>query len=188
MLSAKYSILLPFSPAIEIRPSIVRYTCAFSANALHCSAFNPVNLQRHINITFQLTVVVDSREHPNLTLDVAPLPGSFQVIRQQSIQPLPHTDNPLRHAFHLTLPFLIQLLTPEYRIRDPCPMQRRVRIHRPNYNLQLTIYPFLLLSILGRQRERPNAFSIQAHVLREGLGERDLVALGDKVAHGKGIS
>jgi len=43
-LVAKYSILLPFRPAIDIRPSIVMYTCAFSANALHCSGFNPVNL------------------------------------------------------------------------------------------------------------------------------------------------
>jgi len=43
-LCAKYSMLLPFNPAIEIRPLEVMYTCALSARTLVCGAVKPVKL------------------------------------------------------------------------------------------------------------------------------------------------
>jgi hypothetical protein len=119
---------------------------------------------------------------------MSPLPRSLELIRQQLIQSLSHANNPLRHAFHLTFPLLVQFLTSKDGIRDPSSMQRRVRIHRPNHNLQLTIHSLLLLRILSRQRERTHTLSVQSHVLRKGLRERNLVTLGDEVSDSKGIS
>ena len=42
--SAKYRIFLLFSPAIEIRPFAVKYTCASSISALDCAVEIPVKL------------------------------------------------------------------------------------------------------------------------------------------------
>lgn len=44
--SAKYRRFLLFSPAIEIRPFAVRYTCASSTNAFDCAVEIPVKLHQ----------------------------------------------------------------------------------------------------------------------------------------------
>lgn len=66
-------------------------------------------------------------------------------------------------------------------------MDRRVGIHRPNDNLQLAVDAGLLACILCRQRECPDTFAVQSHVFREGLGQRNLVSLGNKMTDCKCI-
>jgi hypothetical protein len=136
-----------------------------------------------VSVTSNLEFHSYSREHPNLAFDVSPFTGRLELIRQQSIKLLPHANNPLRHPLHFALPLLIQLFIAKNRISEQSTMQRRVRIHRPNHNLQLTIHPLLLLRVLGRQRKRTNTLTVQTHILSKGLRERDLVSLLDKVAH-----
>lgn len=67
-------------------------------------------------------------------------------------------------------------------------MNRRIRIHRPDHNLQLTLHLGFLLRAPRRQRKRTDTFAVETHVLGKRLGERDLVSLGYEVADGKGIA
>ena len=66
-------------------------------------------------------------------------------------------------------------------------MQRRVRVHRSDYDLQLALYPCLFLSISRRQRKHSCTFSIKAHVFRKRLREGDLMALRDEEPHSERI-
>ena len=66
-------------------------------------------------------------------------------------------------------------------------MERRVRVHRSDKDLQLTLDTGLFLWIGSDKGESANTFAVETHVLREGLGQSDLVALLDKVTDGKGV-
>lgn len=66
-------------------------------------------------------------------------------------------------------------------------MGRRVRVKRPDQNLQLRVHPSFLLRIRTDDRERARSFAVQAHVFRKALAEYDLVPLFDKVSDGKGV-
>ena len=61
-------------------------------------------------------------------------------------------------------------------------MDGRVRIHRPNHNFELTVDASFLLRRCRHEGEGTDTFTVQAHVLRERLAERDLVALRHEVA------
>lgn len=102
-LSAKYSMLPPFNPAIEIRPSAVMYTCAFSARALVCGGVRPVKLE----VLSALAAARGERgspKHSDLTFNVSPFSRSLQIVSQRGIQLLPHADDPVGHAFDFRLP------------------------------------------------------------------------------------
>ena len=66
-------------------------------------------------------------------------------------------------------------------------MDGRIGIHRPDDDLQLTLDASLLFWICGDEGESTNAFAVETHILREGLGESDLVTLFNEVTDGKGI-
>lgn len=72
MLSAKHRMLCVFSPAMDIRPFVVMYTCALSTNACDCSAFIPVKLH-HRSASPRVRQPHNTPEHPNLVRDVVPL-------------------------------------------------------------------------------------------------------------------
>lgn len=172
---------------METRPSDVMYICAFSASALVWGAVSPVKLFGLVSVP-HVHPRRDPPEHANLALDVPPLARRLQLVRQQAVQPLPHVDDPLCHALHLLLPFSIQHLVAEDRVRNAGAIDRRVGIHRPDDNLELAINASLLACILRRHRECTNAFTVQSHILGEGLGQCNLVSLGDKMTDCKRIS
>lgn len=123
-------------------------------------------------------------EHADLGLDVTPLSRSLMRMCQRIVQPVPHADNPLGHPLDLALPLRVQLRLAQDVVRDQRAVQRRVTVHRPHDDLDLTVDLRALLGAGSRQREGTDTFAVETHVLREGLGERDLVALGDEMADG----
>ena len=100
---------------------------------------------------------------------MAPFPWRLVRPRQFVIQSLSHADNPLSHPLHFPLPFPVQLRAAQYAIRNPSTLQRRVRVHRPDDDLQLAVHPCFLLRGGRRQRKRPCTFTVKAHILRERL-------------------
>ena len=171
---------------METRPSDVMYICAFSASALVCGAVSPVKLFGFVSLPHAHSRR-DPPEHANLALDVLPLARRLQLVRQKIVQPLPHIDDPVCHALQLLLPFSVQHLVTEDRIRYASSIDRRVGIHRPDNNLELAINASLLARILRRHRECTNTFTVQSHILGKGLGQCNLVSLGDKMTDCKRI-
>ena len=91
-----------------------------------------------------------SREHSDLTLDVTPFARCLEIVSECSIKLFTHVDNPVRHGFDFSLPLLIQFRSCENGVGNPGTMQRRVGVHRPNDDLQLTIDPLFLFRIFSR--------------------------------------
>ena len=67
-------------------------------------------------------------------------------------------------------------------------MQRRVRVHGTDDNLDLRIDTFGLLRGGSSQRKRANTLAVETHIFRKALRESHLVALFNEVAEGKGIA
>lgn len=105
-----------------------------------------------------------------------------------SIEFFPHADDPVRHGLNLSLPLSVQFRACKDGIGNSGTVQRRIGVHRPNNDLQLTVDPLLLFRVLGRKRECTNTFAVETHVLSERLAESDLVSLRNEVADGKGIT
>lgn len=109
MLSAKYLIFLLFSPAIEMRPFSVRYTCAFSNSALLCTVFSPVKLLSSIIISiFAFAHCPKTRarlpEHSDLVHNMFPFSRRLQLVSQYPEQLPPHVDDPVRHSLNIPFP------------------------------------------------------------------------------------
>ena len=100
-------MLSELSPAMDILPFVVMYTCALSTNACDCSAFIPVKL--HTSQQAPVRQPRNAPEHPNLLRDVVPRARRLQLLREQPVQLLPHGDNPMRHRLDVPLPILEQL-------------------------------------------------------------------------------
>ena len=126
-------------------------------------------------------------EHSDLALDVTPLSGSVVGGGQEIVEPTTHGDNPVGHELDLGLPLLVKVLVSEDGVGDAGAMEGRIGVHRPDDDLQLALYASLLLRIGGDEGESANPFAVEAHVLREGLGESNLVTLLNEVADGKRI-
>jgi len=127
-------------------------------------------------------------EHSNLALDVTPLAGSLEVVGQGIVELLAHADDAVGHSLDLTLPLGIELGVAEDGIGNTSAVSGRVRVHGTDDNLELTVNTGLFFGIGSYEGEGANTLAVQAHVLSERLGEGDLVSLGHKVAHGKGIT
>lgn len=115
---------------------------------------------------------------------MSPLSRRLVRVGQRIVQLVPHADNPLRHTLHLTLPLSIQLRLAQDGVGDQRTMQRRVRVHWPDDDLDLTVHLRPLLRPGGGERKRTDTLAVETHVLSEGLGEGNLVALGDEVTNG----
>lgn len=87
--SAKYRRFLLFSPAIEIRPFAVRYTCASSTNALDCAVEIPVKLRQQKNNISEMTHLrlksPNAPEHSDLIDDMVPVPRRLELIGQHLV-------------------------------------------------------------------------------------------------------
>jgi hypothetical protein len=97
-----------FSPAIDILPFVVKYTCPFSVSAFDCSLLIPVKLStKYISPSISF-FKPNSPEHPNLINDVVPVPGRLQFKGQQSVQFLSHINDTSCHRPNISFPFLEQ--------------------------------------------------------------------------------
>jgi hypothetical protein len=116
-LSAKYWILPLFKPAMEIRPSAVMYTCAFSARAFVCGPVRPVKLWTTSVCRFATWVervgAHNIPKHPDLGFDVSPLARCLEIIGEGVVKLLTHANNAVRHTLDFVLPVHITLLLGE---------------------------------------------------------------------------
>ena len=126
-------------------------------------------------------------EHSDLAFDMAPLSGSAVGGGQEIVESITHGDDPVCHELDLRFPLFVKVLVGEDGVGDAGAMEGRIGVHRSDYDLQLTLYAGLLLGIGSDERESANTFTVETHVLREGLGEGDLVTLLNEMAEGEGI-
>lgn len=66
-------------------------------------------------------------------------------------------------------------------------LNRGVRVHRPDQDLELTVNSSLLLLVGANQTESADSFTVQAHVLGETLAQGDREPLFNKVSDGESI-
>ena len=126
-------------------------------------------------------------EHSDLALNVTPLSGSVVSGRQKVVEPITHADDSVGHELNLRLPLLVKVLVGEDGVGDAGAVERRVGVHRPDDDLQLTLDTGLFLWVGCDEGEGANTFAVETHVLREGLGQSDLVTLLDEVADGESV-
>lgn len=119
---------------------------------------------------------------------MAPLSWGLEVVGKSVVKSLPHADDPVRHTLHLALPLGVEGLVAEDGAGDTRTMERRVRVHGADDNLQLTVHTRLLLGAGGDEGESTDTLSVETHVLSERLGEGDLVTLRDEVPQSEGVA
>ena len=126
-------------------------------------------------------------EHSDLALNMTPISWSVVGRSQEIVEPMTHGDDPVGHELDFGLPLLVKVFVCEDSIGDAGTMKGGIGIHRSDDDLQLTLHASLLLGIGGDEGESANAFAVETHVLREGLGESDLMTLLDKMTNGEGV-
>jgi len=126
-------------------------------------------------------------EHSDLALDVTPLSRSVVSGGQEVVESITHADDPAGHDLHLGLPLLVKVLIGEDGVGDTGAVEGRVGVRRSDEDLQLTLDASLLLRIGSDKGESTNTFTIETHVLRERLGQSDLVTLLNEVADGERV-
>lgn len=126
-------------------------------------------------------------EHADLVRDVLPVTGgSFPG---QAVPELrAHANDPIRHALDVLEPLLAKLLVGQDEVRDASPVERRVRVRRPHDDLDLGQAAVGLLLGTADEREGARPFSVQAHVLGEGLSHRETVAFFGEEPDRRGVA
>ena len=109
-------------------------------------------------------------KHADLTLDVAPFTRCLEVLGQDIVKVLPHSDDPVCHGLHLTLPLAIKIIPLQNGVDDVRPMGGRIGVHWTDDNLQLALDARLFF------------------VLRKRLVKSNLVALLSEVTRGECIA
>lgn len=181
-------MLLPFNPAIEIRPSAVMYTCAFSARALVCGGVRPVKLFQFWSAKKLNTKRLGNLpEHADLALDVAPFARGVEVFLESGVKLFSHADDTVSHSLHFRLPLSVEIGVTQDGIGNSGTVERGIRVQGSDDDLQLTVDTRLLSRVRSGEGESTNALSVQAHILSERLGQSNLVALGNKMTDSKGI-
>jgi len=143
------------------------YTCAFSARALVWGGVRPVKL-----FQFWLGEKLNNRlgslpEHANLAFDVAPFPWGVEVFLESGVKLFSHADDTVSHSLHLRLPLGVEIGVIQDSIGNSSAVERGVRIHGSDNDLQLAVDPRLLSWVRGGEGESTNALSVQTHVLSE---------------------
>ena len=126
-------------------------------------------------------------EHSDLALNVTPLSGSVVSRGQKVVESIAHADDPVGHELDFRLPLFVKVLVSEDGVGDAGAVKRRVGVHRSDEDLHLTLDTGFFLWIGRDEGEGTNAFAVETHILRERLGQSDLVALLDEVADGEGV-
>lgn len=144
-------------------------------------------------------------EHADLLLDMRPVSGSLVLVLQEIVESFSHGDDSVGHALDLDLPVLVEFGRVENlsgetgsavrgegerkskkgRKRDL--LDGRVRVHRPDQDLELTVDSSLFVLVGANQTERANSFTVETHVLGETLAQGNRESLFNKVSNGEGI-
>ena len=118
-------------------------------------------------------------EHTDLVGDVLPRKGRtafFEVLTQERS----HFDDAIRHALHFLVPLRLERGIAENRGSDERTVHGWVRVHRTRDHLELRLDTVGFFLIFAHHAHGADALAVQAHVLREGLCERDLMSVFNK--------
>lgn len=101
------------------------------------------------------------------------------VLAAEGLEVLPqqgaHANDAVGHALDFALPLLVQGRVVEDRGRNPRAVDRRVRVQRPDQDLDLRLDALLLLGGCGHDREGTAAFAVQTLELVSGGGGNTIV-------------
>jgi hypothetical protein len=87
-----------------------------------------------------------------------------------------------------TEPFLLQLGVVQDGADNVSTVNRRVRVHGTDEDLELRINASALIGISTDNGEGTDTFTIETHVLGKGLGQDDLVTFRDELAESISIA
>lgn len=107
----------------------------------------------------------------------------FEILLEQCS----HLDDSVGHALDLTEPLLVELGVVQDLAGDSGSVDRRVRVQWAHEDLDLGVDALLLLGRLAHDAEGTDSFTVQAHVLGEGLRQDEAVALLDEHADRVGV-
>jgi hypothetical protein len=125
-------------------------------------------------------------EHTDLVGDVAPVDLGTKVVFKVVSQLMSHVNDTISHGLDFTEPFLLQFGSVQNSADETGTVDGRVGVHGANQNLDLRVDTSLFLSVTANNRESTNTFTIETHVLGEGLREDNGVVAINELA--KGIS
>lgn len=125
-------------------------------------------------------------EHANLAGDVGPVVGGAELL-EVLLEESAHGDDAVSHALDLAEPLLVQGSVVEDGGGDAGAVDGGVGVQRADKNLDLGVDTLALLGVLCDDGEGADTLAVETHVLGEGLGEADVVALLDEVADGEGV-
>ena len=106
---------------------------------------------------------------------------------QEVVESTTHADDPVGHELDFGFPLLVKILVGEDGVGDAGAVKGGVGVHGSDEDLQLTLDASLLFWIRGDEGESTDTFAVETHILREGLGQSDLVTLLDEVADGERV-
>ena len=106
---------------------------------------------------------------------------------QEVVESITHANDPVGHELDLGLPLLVKVLVGKNGVGDTGAMEGRVGVHRSDDDLQLTLDTSLFFWIGSDEGESTDTFAVETHVLREGLGQSDLMALLNEMTDGEGV-
>lgn len=121
-------------------------------------------------------------EHADLVGNVRPVARRAQLL-QVVAQRGAHGDDTIGHQLHVTEPLLAERFVAQNFGHQPGTVNGRVRVHRSDQDLDLRHRTVGFVLAARDQRERSRALTIQAHVLGEALGQRNLMAIAQELAH-----
>ena len=125
-------------------------------------------------------------EHADLAGDVAPVVLAAELL-EVLLEQGAHLDDAVGHLLDLAEPLLVQGGRVEDLGRDAGAVDGRVGVEGADEDLDLRVDALLLGRVGADHAEGADALAVQTHVLGKRLGQADVVALGDEVAHGEGV-
>mmetsp|Transcript_51459 Transcript_51459/g.143869 ORF Transcript_51459/g.143869 Transcript_51459/m.143869 type:complete len:278 (-) Transcript_51459:616-1449(-) len=112
-------------------------------------------------------------EHPHLLGDVLPL--SWRALRlEAATERSPELDESVHHLLQLPLPLGAQVWVAQYPHDEPGSMDRGARVHGPYHRLEVRQHNLGTVLACAHNVQHADALAIEAHVLREGLGNKEL--------------
>mgnify|MGYP001810630055 CR=1 FL=1 len=129
-----------------------------------------------------LLIETREAEHADLIGDVLPV-VTRALFLQIVYERFSHRDDAIGHGFDLSQPQRSQIGRVKHFGGDLSAVTRRIRVHAADGHLQLAHDALAVLFVVHNKRDGANSFAIEAHVLGERLGDGQLVAVLNELAH-----
>jgi hypothetical protein len=121
-------------------------------------------------------------EHSNLIGDVLPVALRTEIL-QVIAKLAPHSDDAIGHVLDLLAPQRAQLRIVQDRGDHTSTVNRRIRVHRANENLQLALENLRTFLRLRDERERTDALAVETKVLGKRLANQGSMTISQERIH-----